>query len=103
MAVAPTPITRPQAEYDPSPRPFEKLGLDTSLTPRARRALMHRSPFKEALTWIEIHGHAPEALEHWRGFVEAAGTYEGEEGAPAAPPARRRRRRRRRFFRPKTT
>ena len=73
--------------------------LDTNLSPRARRALMHRGPFREAMTWLEIHGHAPEALEHWRGFVEAAVTYEGEtEGAPTHQ--RRRRRRRRRSFRP---
>jgi poly(A) polymerase len=67
--------------------------VDMQLSPRARRALMHRGPFKEALTWLEIHGNAPEMLEHWRGFIEAAATFEGE----AAPePERRRRRRRRR-------
>ena len=37
---------------------------------------MHRGPFQEALTWLEIHGQAPEVLEHWRGFIEAAGTFE---------------------------
>ncbi len=68
---------------------------DQSLSPRARRALMHRGPFKEALTWLEIHGNAPDVLEHWRGFIEAAATYEGED-APPPPPERRRRRRRRR-------
>ena len=63
---------------------------------------MHRGPFLEALTWLEIHGHAPEVLEHWRGFIEAAKTFEpGEEAAAEAPhPRRRRRRRRRRPFRP---
>src|SRR5215470_3361143 len=70
--------------------------LDLHLSARARRALMHRGPFREALTWLEIHGHAPEALEHWRGFIEAAGTFEGEEGGEAQRPRRRRRRRRRR-------
>jgi hypothetical protein len=74
---------------------------DLHLSPRARRALMHRGPFREALTWLEIHGQAPEVVEHWRGFVEAAGTYEGEaEGAGGPEPRRRRRRRRRRSFRP---
>ena len=65
------------------------------LSPKAKRALMHRSPFREALTWLDIHGQAPEALEHWRGFVEAAGTFEVEPDD--APPRRRRRRRRRNF------
>ena len=41
--------------------------VDMQLSPRAREALMHRGPFREALTWLEIHGQAPEVLEHWRG------------------------------------
>ena len=76
--------------------------LDLHLSPRARRALMHRGPFREALTWLEIHGHAPEALEHWRGFIEAAKTFEGEEGADVQRPRRRRRRRRRPYRAPTT-
>jgi hypothetical protein len=76
---------------------------DLHLSPRARKALMHRGPFREALTWLEIHGNAPEVLEHWRGFIEAAKTFEPEgEAADAAPPRRRRRRRRRRPFRTPT-
>ncbi len=76
---------------------------DLHLSPRARRVLMHRGPFREALTWLEIHGHAPEVLEHWRGFIEAAKTFEpGEQGDEGPRPPRRRRRRRRRPFRPTT-
>jgi poly(A) polymerase len=79
--------------------------MDMSLSPKARRALMHRGPFREAMTWMEIHGQVPEVLEHWRGFVEAAATYEGEAAVETAEalPRRRRRRRRRRSFRPTTT
>jgi poly(A) polymerase len=69
--------------------------LDQSLSPRAKRALMHRSHFNEAMTWLELHGGVPEVVEHWRGFAEAAGTYEGEADAAGARPRRRRRRRRR--------
>jgi poly(A) polymerase len=69
--------------------------VDPRLSPRARKALMHRGPFREALTWLEIHGHAPESLEHWRGFIEAARTF--EEGAEGPRPRGRRRRRRRRY------
>ena len=72
--------------------------MDTTLSPRARRALMHRGPFRDALTWLEIHGQAPEALEHWRGFIEAAGTYEDEAQETHGPRRRRRRRGRRRRF-----
>jgi poly(A) polymerase len=78
--------------------------LDLNLSPRARRALMHRGPFREALTWLEIHGHAPEVLEHWRGFLEATGSADPAQEAADGPPAhRRRRRRRRRPFRTPTT
>ena len=78
--------------------------LDARLSPRARRALMHRGPFREALTWLAIHGQAPEAVEHWRGFIEASGVTPSEqEGAEEFPRARRRRRRRRRSFRPATS
>ena len=77
--------------------------LDPRLSPRARRALMHRGPFREALAWLEIHGQAPEAVEHWRGFIEASGvTTSEQEGAGEFPRPRRRRRRRRRSFRPAT-
>ena len=78
--------------------------LDARLSPRARRALMHRGPFREALTWLAIHGQAPEAVEHWRGFIEASGVTSSEqEGAEEFPRPRRRRRRRRRSFRPATS
>ena len=68
--------------------------LDTNLSPRARRALMFRGPFREAMTWLEIHGGAGEVLEHWRGFIEASAT--DPDVADAANVPRRRRRRRRR-------
>ena len=71
---------------------------DMSLSPRAKKVLMHRGPFREALTWMEIHGQQPDVLEHWRGFVEAAGAF--EPGSAEEPEPRRRRRRRRRSFRP---
>ncbi|MFN2447232.1 MAG: polynucleotide adenylyltransferase PcnB [Vicinamibacterales bacterium] len=75
------------------------LELDSS--PRAKRALMHRGPFEDALTWLDIHGRAPEVLEHWRGFVEAASglapaspTDAGGDGTQAPPDPQRRSRRR---------
>jgi poly(A) polymerase len=45
---------------------------DMDASPRAKRALLHRGPFEDALTWLEVHGRAPEIVEHWRGFIEAA-------------------------------
>ena len=85
-------------------RDVERLGqilslqhrlLDMNLSPRARRALMLRAPFREALTWLEIHGNSPEVVEHWRGFIEAAGAFD-PEAAQTNEPARKHRRRRRR-------
>ena len=32
---------------------------DLDMSPRAKRALMHRGPFEDALTWFEVHGHEP--------------------------------------------
>jgi poly(A) polymerase len=76
--------------------------LDAGLSSRARRALTHRGPFREALTWLEIHGDAPDVLEHWRGFVEAAQSFEGQRPPDEDRPRRRRRRRRRRRAEPAT-
>jgi hypothetical protein len=70
--------------------------IDANLSPRAKRSLTHRGPFQEALTWLDIHGGAPDVLEHWKGFVEAAGSFEAEVGESGIPAVRRRRRRRRR-------
>jgi len=69
--------------------------MDLESSPRAKRALMHRGPFQEALVWLEIHGRSPEALEHWRGFIEAAGSVPSGEDRPSEDGAFNRRRRRR--------
>jgi len=74
---------------------------DLEMSPRAKRALMHRGPFEDSLTWFEIHGNAPAVLEHWKGFIEALGdeAKHPPEGEPAPAdgerPQRRRGRRRR--------
>ncbi len=77
--------------------------MDLESSPRAKRALMHRGPFQEALVWLEIHGRALEALEHWRGFIEASGGLTARSrgrrcrrSRATADGARRRRRRGRR-------
>jgi hypothetical protein len=74
---------------------------DLGASVRAQRALTHRSIFREALTWLEIHGSAPELVEHWitvlaeRGADEPVALMSDSAGRP-----QRRRRRRRRRFRP---
>jgi poly(A) polymerase len=78
---------------------LERRLHDVSVSPRAQRALTHRSVFRDALSWLEIHGGAPDLVEHWitvlaeRGAQEPVAPGDGEP----RPPRRRRRRRRRRY------
>jgi len=73
---------------------------DLSASPRAQRALTHRGIFREALTWLEIHGGAPELIEHWKAILAEDGAarpaHDGVEEPPPPPFKRKRRRRRRR-------
>ena len=64
--------------------------LNPDLPPRAQRMLMQRGAFADALTWLEIHGTDPDALERWRGLVARGGPVAQE---PERPRRRRRRRR----------
>ncbi|MEO8258457.1 MAG: poly(A) polymerase [Acidobacteriota bacterium] len=78
---------------------------DVTASPRTRRALTHRSIFREALTWLDIHGAVPEIVEQWRLLLAETDTSEeiaGEEVPPEEIAPRRRRRRRRRRDRPTT-
>jgi poly(A) polymerase len=71
---------------------------DLTASVRAQRALTHRSIFREALTWMEIHGGTPEVVEHWITVLAERGADEpvGPAGPDGERPKRRRRRRRRR-------
>jgi hypothetical protein len=75
---------------------------DLGASPRAQRAITHRSIFRDALTWLEIHGHSPEIVEHWKGVLVGEGAADAAEMSAEAEgiPRRRRRRRRRRRFSP---
>jgi len=79
---------------------------DTDAHPRARRSLVQRGIFREALVWLEIHGGAMDLVDDWRAFAtemrnepgapEVSGEGAGLPSAPSeAAPLRRRRRRRR--------
>jgi poly(A) polymerase len=78
---------------------------DLTASERAQRSLAHRGIFREALTWMEIHGDSPDVVEHWMGILDEGGDApaESEEdgGGDEQPtagemPHKRRRRRRRR-------
>jgi hypothetical protein len=78
--------------------------MDVQASARAKRGLTHRSIFREALTWLEIHGRAPDVVEHWITVLAERGAEEPilSPGQEEVPFRRRRRRRRRRRDRPST-
>jgi tRNA nucleotidyltransferase/poly(A) polymerase len=77
---------------------------DISVPARAQRALAHRGVFRDALTWLEIHGGAADLVAHWKAVLAESGTAPDapavalEPQQPGLPRRRRRRRRRRRGF-----
>jgi len=81
---------------------------DVSVSPRAQHALAHRGIFREAVTWLEIHGGSPELVEHWKAIAPESGSAPpaerpaqgAEDQQPGQLRQRRRRRRRRRRFVP---
>jgi poly(A) polymerase len=66
---------------------------EPSRSPHARRMLMQRSAFADALTWLEVHGDAPDMLAYWRDLGVSVPAFVGPQ-----PKRRRRGRRRRRGF-----
>jgi poly(A) polymerase len=81
---------------------LQRRMLDLGGSPRGKRALAQRSMFREALTWLEIHGGASEIVEGWKAILAETDASDPRaavvDGEP--PPFRKRRRRRRRGFRP---
>jgi hypothetical protein len=104
LKVGTLPIARRDSERLRQILSLQRRMADLHSSPRARRALMYRGPFDVAMTWMDIHGHVPEIVEHWRGFIEAveaegharrAAEAGGQEATPPYEGERRRRRRRR--------
>ena len=107
LKIGSLPIARRDTERLRQVLAFQRRLADLEMSARAKRGLLGRSSFHDALTWIEIHGNSPGVLEHWRGFIEALGPEALERTrataeAPAGeddrerPAGRRRRGRRRR-------
>jgi len=69
---------------------------DLGASLRAQRARTHRHIFRDALAWLEVHGDAPELVEHWKSLAAHAGPPEQMDGVEEPPAFKRRRRRRRR-------
>jgi poly(A) polymerase len=73
--------------------------VDLQAPVRAQRALLHRAVLNEAITWLDIHGDRPDAVEHWRALQSEPSSHPqatGDDAGDAQTPYPRRRRRRRR-------
>ena len=76
--------------------------LDLDAPVRTQQALVHRSIFREALTWLEIYGDDPAIARHWHAMMNdplPSLQPDAQPGTFDSDPRRRRRRRRRRPFR----
>jgi tRNA nucleotidyltransferase/poly(A) polymerase len=82
---------------------------DVAAAPRVQRALAHRGIFRDALTWLDVQGGAPDLVAHWKAIAAEVGN--AADAQPAAEGSedpqhgqfrhrRRRRRGRRRFHGP---
>jgi tRNA nucleotidyltransferase/poly(A) polymerase len=93
------PLARRDVEHLRHLLSLQRRLREVGASPRAQRALTHRSVFPAALVWLEIHGGAPEVVEHWKALVAEGGEAAAGGATPDALAAPRRRRRRRRRFR----
>jgi poly(A) polymerase len=94
------PLARRDVEFLRQILMLQRHLRDQNASPRHKRAVMHRTAFPAALTWLELHGSAPELVASWRAMQAemAEETPEGLAPASDGPPRRKRRRRRRRRF-----
>jgi poly(A) polymerase len=91
------PLARRDVEFLRQILMLQRHLRDANASLRHKRAIMHRTAFLPALTWLELHGGSPAVVESWRA-LQAEVAAEAPEGAlpPIDAPRRRRRRRRRR-------
>ena len=96
------PLARRDVEFLRQILMLQRHLRDPNASPRHKRAIMHRSAFPAALTWLELHGNADELVASWRALQaemveQVPGDVAGAGAGDAPPPRRRRRRRRRRY------
>ena len=92
------PLARRDVEYLRQILMLQRHLRDRNASPRHKRAIIHRSAFPAALTWLELHGNAPEIVESWRELQASVADHRPDTMQPTTEvsPRRRRRRRRRR-------
>jgi poly(A) polymerase len=93
------PLARRDVEYLRQILMLQRHLRDHNASLRHRRAIIHRSAFAAALTWLELHGNDPDIVESWRELqAVSAQTPDGLQPPGDVSPRRRRRRRRRRRY-----
>jgi poly(A) polymerase len=90
------PVARRDVERLAQLLALQRRMRDANLSARSARALLARGAFADALTWLEVHGDAPEAVTRWRALMSELAESGTLPEPPPRVPARRRRRRRRR-------
>jgi poly(A) polymerase len=98
------PLARRDVEFLRQILQLQRHLHDVNAPARHKRSTMHRSAFPGALTWLELHGTAPQIVEGWRALQSevSAELPEGAQPSADAVPRKRRRRRRRRGPRPQS-
>ena len=94
------PLARRDVEYLRQILMLQRHLRDRNASPRHKRAIIHRSAFPAALTWLELHGNAPDLVESWRELQATVVEQMPDAMQPTgevSPRRRRRRRRRRRY------
>jgi poly(A) polymerase len=86
------PVPRRDLERLQQALALQRRLIDPNSSARARRGLLHRSAFPDALTWLDVHGQVPEIIDQWRALIGEAAS-EGDERPQGRAPRRRRRRR----------
>ena len=90
------PLARRDVEYLRQILMLQRHLRDRNASPRHKRAIIHRSAFPAALTWLELHGNAPEIVESWRELQASVADQMPDTMQPTTEVSPRRRRRRRR-------
>jgi poly(A) polymerase len=93
------PLARRDVEFLRQILMLQRHLRDPNASPRHKRAILHRTAFPAALTWLELHGNAPDLVAAWDALrAETVGQMPEGMQPEGAPPLRRRRRRRRKRF-----
>src|SRR5687767_14299528 len=94
------PLARRDVEYLRQILMLQRHLRDRNGSPRHKRAIIHRSAFPAALTWLELHGNTPNLVESWRELQATVAEQMPDtmQNTGEVSPRRRRRRRRRRRY-----